>query len=213
MRIARRRSSHEQVFRDIFRRGLFGGTESRSGPGSGVARTERLRAELPRLLEELTASVLLDAGCGDCHWMSRVDLSGIKYVGIDVVPELIVMNRRHHARPGWSFDIGDVTRDPLPRADVILCRDCLIHLPDEDVLRALANFRRSGATHLITTTFQGNANRALSALGYGWRPLNLEAPPFSLGAPVRTLVDAPSVGYPDKRLGIWCCDALPDRST
>ena len=42
----------------------------------------------------------------------------------------------------------DLTRDPLPDGDLILCRDCLVHLPFEDVRRAVRNFKRSGARWL-----------------------------------------------------------------
>jgi hypothetical protein len=33
---------------------------------------------------------LLDIPCGDFHWMRRVNLQGLSYVGADIVRELIV---------------------------------------------------------------------------------------------------------------------------
>jgi hypothetical protein len=198
------------VFTDIHRRGLFGGSESRSGPGSGLARTERLRAELPRLLAELETRVLLDAACGDCLWMSRVALGDVSYVGIDVVPELVALNEERYGGPGRRFAVADITSDQLPRADVVLSRDCFIHFPDKDIWRALANIRHSGATYLVATTFREIPNRPIRRLGYSWRALNLEAPPFCLPPPERTLEDAPAGSRFDKRLGVWRCGDLPD---
>ena len=204
----RRHTACAEVFADIDRRGLFYGTESRSGPGSGLERTARLRGELPALLRNLGATSVLDVGCGDFHWMAHVDLAGIEYRGIDVVPELIARNARLHGAPGRSFAVADLARDPLPEADAILCRDVFIHLPDDVILRALSNFRASGARHLIATTFPGAPNRRLRTLGYGWRPVDLEGPPFALGPPRDVLVDAPA-DYPEKRLGVWPATALP----
>ena len=209
-----RRRTHAgstDVFSDIDRRGLFNGTESRSGPGSGLERTARLRLELPALLHALGATSLLDAGCGDFHWMAHVDLGDIEYRGVDVVPELIARNVDLHGAPGRSFSLADLTRDPLPEADAILCRDVFIHLPHEYILRALSNFRASGASHVLATTFPGAANRRLRMLGYDWRPVDLAAAPFGLGPPRDTLVDAPA-DYPEKRLGLWSATSLPPRS-
>ena len=147
-------------------------------------------------------TTLLDAGCGDFHWMAEVDLAGIAYRGLDVVPDLIARNARLHAARGRSFAVADITRDPLPEAEAILCRDVFIHLPDAVILRTLENFRASGARLLIATTFPGAPNRRLRRLGYGWRPVDLEARPFALGPPREVLVDAPAA-YPEKRLGVW----------
>jgi hypothetical protein len=45
------------------------------------------------VLHDLGAQSLLDAGCGDFNWMRTVDLPGIKYIGVDVVSDLIERNR------------------------------------------------------------------------------------------------------------------------
>jgi hypothetical protein len=55
-------------------------------------------------------------------------LSGVQYIGADVVPSLIASNREQFTRPGVHFIIADLTKDPPPRADLVLCRDCLVHL-------------------------------------------------------------------------------------
>jgi SAM-dependent methyltransferase len=159
---------------------------------------------LPRLLRRLGARSLLDAGCGDFHWMAHVELDGVEYIGVDVVPELIEENRRRHGRPGRSFIEADLISDPLPRADAILCRDTLIHLPDALLLAAVANIARSGASYLLASTFVGRGNGPDIVLG-DWRPTDLQAPPFSLPEPLE-LVDDRRLEPPvaeDKRLGVW----------
>ena len=203
-------TSHEAVFGRIYKGGEWMSAESRSGPGSELVRTAGLRRELPLLLTELGVDVLLDAGCGDFRWLSTTDLPVREYIGVEVVPELATELAWSYARPGRRFLHADITLDDLPPADLILCRDVLVHFPDDDIDRALAAFRRTGARWLLATTFTERATNGPVELG-GWRTLNLEAPPWDFPSTVRTLVDVPIVDrelYLDKRLALWELDRL-----
>ena len=194
----------EAVFSEIYRRNLWGDAESVSGRGSTLARTRVIREVLPGLLEDLGARTLLDAPCGDFNWMRHVRLAGVSYVGADVVPEIVARNRREHGGPGREFVALDITSDPLPRADVILCRDCLIHLPFRQARSAVENFKRSGSRFLLATTHtlvRGNADAPLG----GWRSLNLELPPFAFPRPLRLVTEDEEAG---KCLGLWRLEDL-----
>src|ERR1043165_1073813 len=122
-----RRPSLERVFSDIYRTNAWKNSESVSGRGSPLARTQAIISQLPPLLQELGARTLLGAACGDFNWMRYAELDGVKYVGADVVPDLVARNRRLYGREGRSFLALDITKDSLPRADAVLCRDCLIN--------------------------------------------------------------------------------------
>ena len=126
-------ADHREVFGDIYRRNLWGDTESVSGPGSTRARGADFMPELIALLRRLDTRTLLDAPCGDFNWIAEAADSVERYVGMDVVPELIEHNLRHHLTDRRSFALADITRDFLPAADVILCRDCLVHFSIQDV--------------------------------------------------------------------------------
>jgi SAM-dependent methyltransferase len=204
---------HRTVFGDIYRRNLWGDVESVSGPGSTRARGTDLTADLVALLERLETRTLLDAPCGDFNWIAAVADSVQAYVGVDVVPELIEGNRRQHLTNRRRFVRADISRDPLPSADVILCRDCLVHFSTRDIWRTLANFRRSGARYLLTTTFVERGTNTHIRTG-AWQPLNLQAAPFRF-PPALELVDERCTHtggiYRDKRLGLWELAALPSR--
>ncbi|MFG2116716.1 class I SAM-dependent methyltransferase [Streptomyces sp. NPDC048718] len=192
------------------------GTVSDSGPGSNLAQTEALRSELPGLLAELGVRSLLDVPCGDCFWMSRTALDLDHYIGADIVPALIRRNEERFARPGHEFRVVDLTRDPLPRVDMIFTRDCLVHLGDEDIRRALDNIVRSASTYLATTTFTERTENPADIEAGGWRPLNLRLAPFSLPEPSHLLDERCTEVYvtaedgvetehrfPDKSIGVW----------
>jgi SAM-dependent methyltransferase len=202
-------SPRQAVFTTIYHDNGWQNAESRSGRGSTVARTASLRPALLALLEEFGVRSLLDAPCGDFNWMKEIPLEGIEYVGVDVVAELIERNRRLFGRRGRQFLVADVVAHPLPAADLILCRDGLVHLPDGDALRALDHFRRSTARYLLATTFPGQPANSDIAAGH-WRPMNLEKAPFNLPPPLRLVSDGcPIPGYTDKALGLWELTQIP----
>lgn len=208
-RIARRLARRPNVTRDralvferIYEANEWGEPTSRSGPGSSLEETAYLTLELPKLLRDLGARSLLDIPCGDFLWMKEIDLPNVRYIGADIVAAIVDNNRRFE-RPGRRFLRLDLTRDRLPTCDVVLVRDCLVHLSTRDALLALANVVRSGAEYLVVTSFEAWRENRDVATG-GWRPLNLELPPFSLPPPLRRVREnSRDEEYPDKSLGVW----------
>ena len=152
LRQALRRTSLTNVFSEIYRTNAWRDPESVSGRGSTLARTTVITSQLPVLLQELNADSLIDAACGDFNWMRYVDLGSIKYIGVDIVSALIARNRQLYQTDQRTFAVQDITKDRLPDADVILCRDCLIHLSFKSIKAAISNFKKTSATHLLFTT-------------------------------------------------------------
>lgn len=198
-------------FARIFEVNLWGSAETVSGTGSALAQTRAVRSQLPVLLRHLRVTTLLDLPCGDFGWMHATDLDGIEYIGADIVPELIARNRREYAADARRFEVLDLTADPLPAVDLVLCRDCLVHLSNLHIAQALENVRASGSTWLLTTTFPCHDQEGDLDDG-DWRPLNLERPPFALPPPLALLNEGCSEhdgAFADKSLGLWRIADLP----
>jgi hypothetical protein len=197
------------IFETIYRENSWGGLESRSGNASGLATTARLRSQLPGLIEPLGVGSLLDVPCGDFFWMQHVPLD-MDYIGADIVPAIIESNIRQHAGPRRRFLVLDMVRDALPRTELILCRDVFVHFSFEEALLTLRNFKRTGATYLMTTTFVDWPRNHEATTG-SWRPLNLRLPPFNLPEPIAIASERGSEEpYPDKSLGLWRLADIPD---
>ena len=100
----------------------------------------------------------------------------------------------------------------LPRADLILAREVLGHLPLADGLRAIAHFEASGARWLVTTYFppDGVVNTDIAA--GRWYPIKLQDEPFNFPPPLMSAPEGepPGSRYASKRLGLW---ALPINRT
>ena len=200
-----------EAFRHALRANHWAGTESSSGPGSGLEQTAALRTALPRLFRRLGVTSLLDVPCGDWRWLATVDLGGLHYAGGELLEELVEQNRRLHGGPDRNFVQLDLTASNLPAADLLLCRDCLVHLSFADIDKALRNIRRSSIAYLLTTTFPAESANADIVTG-DWRPLNLQAAPFDLPTPVELINERCTEGdgvFADKSLGLWRIRDLP----
>ena len=185
--------------------------QSRSGPGSNLDATAYLRQALPGLFATLQTRVLLDIPCGDFAWMATMPLDDLSYIGGDIVPSLVAENQRRYGDARRRFSCLDLTRDDLPEADVILCRDCLVHLSYANIWSAIANIRRSSAHYLVTTSFPNRADN-YDVIDGNWRPLDFEAPPFDFPAPFVGMLEHCVEGdgaYADKSLLVWRTNDLP----
>ncbi|HJU06186.1 MAG TPA: class I SAM-dependent methyltransferase [Nitrospiraceae bacterium] len=204
------RNRTRSVFSEIYLNNGWGGQESVSGAGSSLSETVVLRRELPNVFRDLSVSSLLDAPCGDHFWMKELPLD-FPYIGGDIVRELIYRNRLKYGNPRKTFLVLDITKDRLPNVHTILCRDCLDHLSFQDAFRALSNFRRTGATYLLATTYKDRTQNDDIATGE-WRPTNLRLPPFSFPSPLTLIVEECTEDdglWADKSLGVWKFNDLP----
>jgi hypothetical protein len=206
------RLSLGEKFGEIFRQNIWGSAESASGVGSTIDATEAIRAGLVSICEEIAVKSLLDAPCGDYGWMSGLNLPVESYVGVDIVVELIERNQRLYQSRSVRFEVADLTRDAVPQADLILCRDCLVHLSFENVRRVLKNFAKSGSQYLLTTTFPGHDENSDIVDG-DWRLLNLHLAPFHFPEPMRVINERCTEidgSYDDKSLALWRIDSLSE---
>lgn len=204
-----------QRFDLVERSNLWGAETSVSGLGSEVAATAAVRSALPGLLSRLGVRTLLDAPCGDAGWIAGATAE-VDYVGADIVPSLIERNiARTEGDPRRRFIVADITRDALPAADLVLCRDCLVHLSFANIARAIANFRASGTKWLLTTTFPLFEENRDCEDG-DWRALNLRGAPFGWPEPEMLIDEACDEGdgsWADKSLGLWRIADIPHQPT
>jgi hypothetical protein len=199
------RGTPNEVFGEIYRRNIWGYKETASGGGSTLHNTQRVREGLPGLIGHLGIHTLLDLPCGDLHWLSKIDIPVSRYIGGDIVPELIERTRERHGRSDRMFMQIDICNDPLPEADLLLCRDCFIHLSEDMIFRAIDNIRRSNIKYLLTTTYPGGRNRAISTGDFF--TIDLCSPPYNFPTPVRVLEDwVPPFGR--RQLALWQVETL-----
>lgn len=210
---------NQATFTTIYRLNVWGSDESVSGPGSTIAETVKIRTWLPDMLKKLGVRKLLDAPCGDFNWAKEMDLSFLdSYIGIDIVPDLIIENAKRYAKNAKTIFLHmDITKDKLPSAHAVLCRDCLTHLSFSDIWAALRNFKQSGAKYIFISTYPNRevnldiqGGNLMHLLRY--RPLNFQKAPFNFPTPLAMVLEESSEGngnIADKSLAVWDIKDLP----
>lgn len=195
----------KDLFTEYYYNNSWSGKESLSGPGSDYEQTKYLIPELQILLKDLKIKTMLDVPCGDFNWMRRVDLSNITYTGGDIVDKLISNNNKKYKAKNISFKSIDVVKDNLPEVDLIMVRDCFVHLPNKDILKAINNIIDSKSKYLLTTNFMWKSPEANKDIAVGaWRRLNLESEPFSFPFPKQIIIEGNVQSYDrDKTMSLW----------
>jgi SAM-dependent methyltransferase len=131
-----------ETFRRIYRTKAWGddGEAFHSGSGSRGAASEQYCAFVIKFIQEHQVLSVVDLGCGDFSVGKQIaEATGVRYTGIDVVPELIEHHKSNVSNPLIHFQCADITRDPLPTADLCLIRQVLQHLSNEEISKVLAN--------------------------------------------------------------------------
>ncbi len=189
-------SEHDKhwLARSFARGWRSGGSETSCGIGSTLEATSSFRSGLREIVERFGIRKINDAGCGDLGWQSKLDLGGVEYNAYDVVTwpawsDACISIRRH---------IADFCTTTLPLAEMTICRDAMIHLPNWMIVKALNRFRK--ASHfLLATSFDGASNSERIESPGGFSRLDLTADPFSLGEPLLKICEP----FEKKFVGLW----------
>jgi hypothetical protein len=175
-----RTKSVEERFTKIHHSNFWRAAESASGPGSSLLDTENLRRTLPAMFDKFGIRTMLDAPCGDFYWMKHVVAEAkLAYIGGDIVRPMIEKNTALHANDRTSFVHLDITKGPLPKADLWFCRDCFFHLSLADIFRALHQFVDSGIPFIMASSSTSvTEHKYQDILSGDFRNVDLFAAPF-----------------------------------
>lgn len=205
------------VFQNVYSAKLWGeeaNTEFYSGQGSRGEAADTYIQKMSDVIAEKASLhsnrpiVVVDLGCGDFK-VGRGLVRGVrelKYIGCDIVPELINHHMRTERDARVEFKCIDIVADELPNGDVCLVRQVLQHLSNKDiakVLRKLGKYKTLYITEAYPTKVAGPVNpdkRSGADVRYDWRAgigrgLELDKPPFHLSTRelFRVFVDSKEV--------------------
>jgi SAM-dependent methyltransferase len=204
----------EKIFNQIYRENIWNDPFSRSGTGSNLVQTQKIRIAVPAIIEKYGVRSFLDIPCGDFFWMKEIQPMLSKtlnsYIGGDIVEDLIKINTRQFSDTKFKFDLLDIQSSPLPTADIIFCRDCFVHFSYRDILKAINNIKKSKCKYLLTTTFPGRKNRNI--ITGTWFPINLQKFPFNFPKPLEIIEEDCTEynhAYIDKSIALWQIEKIP----
>jgi SAM-dependent methyltransferase len=131
----------KDTFSTIYRENGWGGRagEYSSGSGSAAAYAVEYCRRINEFVDVRELRSVVDLGCGDFQVGKQLARPGISYVGVDIVEELVHHHVQTYGAEGIRFECLDVTRDPLPRAELCLIRQVLQHLSNAEIFGVLRN--------------------------------------------------------------------------
>ena len=181
--------STEKAFTEIYSQKKWGvNAEGKgwSGPGSDAEATETYRKLLQDVLKAYDIHSVVDVGCGDWEFSRLVNWEGIQYVGYDVVKPVVRANQKKFGSDTITFVHGDAMNMNLPKADLLICKEVLQHLPHKEIqklINQIHKFKYCLITNDADPKTLSSVNSDLSKANFNkgfTRLLDLTAPPFNL---------------------------------
>lgn len=157
-------AKHERVFSQIYEKKMWGYQGGGSGGGSSMEYTKRTRALVEMLVYKYNLDLWVDAPCGAMTWMPSVleriheGRPSFRYLGVDVVPDLIKNNteriKQHYISfRQHDFSSGPIKNLPAHTKSAIFCRDALQHLSYDNIISALESFAQTSVDYLIIGSY------------------------------------------------------------
>jgi len=143
--------------------------------------------------------------------MSHVALRLNKYLGIDVVDNIIESDIEKYSTDNIQFKCKDITTvidEFCIGFDAVIIRDVLVHLSFKDIQSILNNLSKGNVKYLFTTSFLAETINRDIPTG-SWRRLNFMLPPFEFKPPIETIIsysepyNINEYRYFDKTLSMW----------
>jgi hypothetical protein len=169
--------------------------ESLSGPGSRPEACQPFVDFFLRWMSnhsDVESMVEVSAGHWPTGWQRFVEWPHIDYTGIDLLEDVITADQQYMTKNGkrglrsMVFQQGDMLLDKsLPKADLLLTKDTLIHFPNKYIQQFLNNTVLQCPPKYKYVMFvhdsrpRDQANRDIEAFGQ-YHGFQLKNPPFNL---------------------------------
>jgi hypothetical protein len=156
---------------------------------------QRIATKIEDTIRKYDVRTVTEFGCGFWNYANLIDWRGITYNGYDVAAGPIEFNSKKYGSGNVHFhQLVDGVQ--LAPADLLISKDVLQHLPNEDVLHYLSVFKESFSYMLILNGAApvDNLNGPIEHGGY--RSIRLDLPPFNETLEVVDEWDYPLFGVP-----------------
>lgn len=169
----------------------MGGAKGEFYSGTGSYRKDMVDdyiSYVNNFIIEKGVRTVVDLGCGDFHIGSQCVGAVERYIGIDIVEELIHRNIQKFENDKILFKCMDIVQDELPDGDLCLIRQVLQHCKNreiKEILKKIAKYkyvlitehvyRKEDAVKYNSDIKADRVTRRAQCSG-----VYLEEPPFSL---------------------------------
>lgn len=123
-------NTERTIFTEIYAKSQWG---AGSGNGSHPASTFEYRNFLERFIHMNNVSSVIDIGCGDWQSTRFINFGASKYLGFELVEGLVESNRARFGSDQVEFRNMPDNPLELPQSDLLIMKDVLQHLTNEQI--------------------------------------------------------------------------------
>ena len=144
LRRANRLRTVKAVFTRIYMRNIWGGKPGQYHSGDGSTENHAfLYANAVRtFIKERRITNVVDLGCGDFVVGGKLQMEKLKYIGVDIVNDLIKRNHEIYGTADIKFQCLDIISDELPNAELCLIRQVFQHLSNSQIISILHKIKK-----------------------------------------------------------------------
>jgi hypothetical protein len=140
--------------------------------------------KIKKIIKKYNIKFIVDAPCGDCNWINKLfSNSRIKYIGIDIVSNLIKINKKKFSNKNISFHKSNIVKENIPNCDLLISRDFLFHLNYQDIKKFLRIILKSKIRYFLTSNHTLPNNKKFfknkDIISGDFRKINLFQTPFN----------------------------------
>lgn len=158
--------------------------------------------ELKAVLHGFGIRSMIDMDCEEV-----VDLGLERYIGVDRRAEVISAIKNSIGSAERSYLVRDITKDQLPKADLILCWDKLFELSPSKLRSTIELFKKSGCKYLLVSHFPDLVKNHKTRRGL-YQPINWTLEPYRFPEPM-IQINEEVEGTHIKNLALWNINDLP----
>jgi Methyltransferase domain len=140
-----KRKNPEDIFSDVYKKNTWGGDPGTFYSGSGTDHPNVVLyiEHLVEFIQSRNIHSIVEIGCGDFTIMQEVlERVHVHYTGADIVPDLIRHHQETYGNEKRKFIQLNAAKDDLPVADMIIIRQVLQHLSNDDIQKILPKFSK-----------------------------------------------------------------------
>ena len=176
-------SGTDNKFDEIYKQKVWSGKDGSvplSGPGSLVESSLPVIDFINQRVENHQIGSVLDLGCGDLTYISTIEnikSGALQYTGVDVSEYILKENEKRY--PWFNGKSMDITEAQVFDADLIIIKDILFHLTNEQITALFDNLAVSRFNFCIITTMnnRSNVSRKLDPR-HNYANVNIRMAPF-----------------------------------
>ncbi|MEO9571935.1 MAG: class I SAM-dependent methyltransferase [Polaribacter sp.] len=154
----------KDAMNQVYEMNLWGTNNTPFYSGDGSHKKEIIAPYLESVIHFLksfkTPITVLDLGCGDFNIGQNFVKFTKKYIGVDIVENLINHNKKTYKADNLEFHCLDIAVNELPSGDCVVIRQVLQHLSNnevQNVVKKLGNYKYVILTeHLPLENFKPN---------------------------------------------------------